>query len=204
MPSKPFDIGNHFVPKESRPDKPLNLDSLPVRDFNLDSLPKHELKIKVAVLGAPKIVKAGFMENAVDASRGVMTIDDDFGYPGNIFYSILDREEMLWFGGNAGIARYDGENLEIYDQEQGLRSNTILMLFQDSQDRIWIADDRDVISVVDFNAKLIYELSSDLDRGDTYEMLEANDGKFWIPKVGKLFPSSVLIMIFSIKFKDGI
>ena len=94
-------------------------------------------------------------------------------------------EEMLWFGGNAGIARYDGENLEIYDQEQGLRSNTILMLFQDSQDRIWAADDRGVISVVDFNAKLIYELSSDLDRGDTYEMLEANDGKFWIPKVGK-------------------
>ena len=91
LPSKPFDIGNPFVPKESRPDKPLNLDSLPVRDFNLDSLPKHELKIKVAVLGAPKIVKAGFLENAVDASRGVMTIDDDFGYPGNIFYSILDR-----------------------------------------------------------------------------------------------------------------
>ena len=184
LPTKPFDIGNPYVSKESRPNKPLNWDNLPIRDFDLDSLPKHELKIKVTVLGTPKIVKAGFQENAIDVSKGVMSFDEDFGYPGNIFCNRLDIEGMLWFGGNTGIARYDGENLEIYDQEQGLRSNTILMLYQDSQGRIWTADNQGVISVIDFSAKLIFELSSALDQGETYEMLEASDGKFWIPKVG--------------------
>jgi len=184
LPSKPFDIGIPYAVHESRPDKPINWDSLPVRGFDLDSLPKQDLKIKVTVLGAPKIVRAGFPEVATAASRGVMSLDEDFGYPGTIYYHMKDKDEMMWFGGSSGLARYDGENLELYGQEQGLRSNIILMVFQDSKERIWAADNSGVISIIDVGSKLIYELSSTIDKGDSYGMLETNDGKFWIPKVG--------------------
>ncbi len=183
LPSKPFDIGNPHAFEESLPNQALNWDSLPRRDFNLDSLPNQEVKIKVTVLGTPKTVKAGFQENAVNASRGVMTFDADFGYPGTVSCHFLDTKGMLWFGGSTGIARYDGENLEMYDQEQGLSPRNIFAFYEDSKGRLWIAGDRGSISFIDFRAKLIYDLSISGFRGIN-DFIEAKDGKFWISNVG--------------------
>ncbi len=58
IPSKPIDIGLPYKLKAPLTTKPFNWDSLPSTPFSLENLAKQDLKIKVSVLGAPKIVKA--------------------------------------------------------------------------------------------------------------------------------------------------
>ncbi|MCB9234491.1 MAG: histidine kinase [Bacteroidia bacterium] len=60
------------------------------------------------------------------------------GLPSNYVYSVFqDRDGFLWFGTNAGVARYDGYNFEIISLNDGLTSNDVFEFFQDSRGRIW-------------------------------------------------------------------
>lgn len=180
IPSKPFDIGVPYTLSEPLPTQPFEWDSLPSAYFNLDSLPQEKLKIKVKVLGAPKRVKAGYPVTMDGASRGIMTLDGNFGFSGQALSHIIDKGGLLWFGTSAGLVKYDSENLEIYDEEQGLISRNIMVVFEDSKDRIWVGDDQGSISVIDFKANLIYELSSAFETALILGIMEANDGNFWV------------------------
>jgi hypothetical protein len=182
LPSKPFDIGEPFDFTPSRPDQDLDWDRLPSRAFDFDSLPMESIEFKTIVLGAPSIVKAGVPERALDASRGVMTFD---GYPGTILCQMIDQDGMIWIGGSSGIARFDAEELQLYDQGQGLKSNTIFSIYQDSKGRIWTGDSEGSISIIDLKANLIYELSSLRTFNPIYDITEAKDGKFWLSSTGK-------------------
>ena len=98
IPSKPFDIGEPYALKAPLTTKPFNWDSLPSTDFSLEKIPKQDLRIKVSVLGEPKIVKAANPLVLPQSSRGVMQIDINFGLPGTNYCSIKDKDGMLWFG----------------------------------------------------------------------------------------------------------
>ena len=178
IPSKPFDIATSYK-TAPLPTKPLDWQALPRTDFNLDSLPEHEITIRTVVLGVPKVVQSGLPEAADNASRGVMTFDENFGYPGTMIYQIVDSDGMFWIGGNAGIARYDGERLELYGQEQGLKSKIIDAMIIDSKGRIWLADNFGGMFVIDLKSKLILELTIPGFIGAN-DIIETLDGKFWI------------------------
>ena len=178
--SKPFDLEITSQIKDPIPTKPFVWDSLPSTTFNLDSLPQAKLNIKVMVLGEPKVVKAGYPVRIDGTTRGVMTLDSNFGYSGNGFCQTIDRDGMIWFGTSSGIVKYDSENLEIYDEEQGLYSRNILTLFEDSKGRLWVGDDLGAISIVDFEAELVYGLSSSFNTQQVLGIMEARDGKFWV------------------------
>ena len=138
LPSKPFDIGLPYPIKIPITTQPFDWNALPKQAFHLDSLPKKDLNVKVSVLGEPKIVKAGNFVNAGSASRGVMTLDANFGLPSLPASQLLDREGSLWLGLNNGIGRYDSENLEIYGIEQGVEGKFVKGLHEDSKGRIWM------------------------------------------------------------------
>jgi signal transduction histidine kinase/ligand-binding sensor domain-containing protein len=180
LPSKPFDIDIPHALKSPLPQKRLDWNSLPETNFDINSLPKAKISIKITPLGKPKIVKAGNPINMPNSSRGVMQFDANFGLPGVPLCILTDRYGMLWMGTENGIAKYDSENLEIYGADQGLNAKTTFSMLFDSKGRLWIGDNAKTISVVDFEAQLVYELSSSFDIGREYDMIEAKDGKIWL------------------------
>ena len=186
LPSTPMDIGLPYKLKAPLTTKPFNWDSLPSTPFSLENLPKKELIIKVSVLGVPKIVKATNPIVPPQSSRGVMQIDGNFGLSGTNYCSIKSKDGMLWFGTANGIARYDSDNIEIYGDEQGLISGRIIWLFEDSKGRLWMGSDvnNNLISVIDFKANLIYNISSTFKTGPVYSITEAEDGKIWYANNG--------------------
>jgi len=182
IPSKPFDIGIPTPLKEPLTSKPFDWNGLPSSPFSLDSLPKQSLKVKVTMLGEPKVIKAGFPVTLNGATRGVMTLDANFGLPGTNYSSLKDQNGMLWFGTTSSIARYDSENLEIYGIEQGLNiQGNITSLFEDSKGRLWCGSNTGDLSVIDFNAKLVYELTNTFRKSDIYEMTEDDQHRVWFP-----------------------
>ncbi len=111
-------------------------------------------------------------------SPGVMQMDANFGLPGVNYCSTKDKDAMLWFGTSNGIARYDSENIEIYGSEQGLNATRVFSLFFDSKNRLWVLDNSNSIFIIDFEAKLIYQLTTK-DSLDVYGSLEDNQGRMW-------------------------
>jgi signal transduction histidine kinase/ligand-binding sensor domain-containing protein len=185
IPSKPFNIDIPYKLKAPLTTKPLDWNNLPKTNFSFDSLPKAKINIKVTKLGSPKIVKAGNPITIPNASRGIMEFNTDFGLPGTPYSVITDNSGMIWIGTDGGIAKYDSQNLEIYTVEQGLNSNRATVIYLDSKGRLWIGNDTKTISVIDFQAQLVYELSSQLDIiGNQFYMIEDNDGNMWMNNQG--------------------
>lgn len=178
IPSKPMDIGIPYKLKAPLIVKPFDWDSLPSTPFSLESLPKQDLKIKVSILGEPKIVKANNPVVPPQSSRGVMQLDANFGLPGNVYCSIKDKNDMLWFGTSSGIARYDSENIEIFGEEQGLNASNVYSLLFDTKGRLWLTDNKNSITVIDFEANIIYQITSN-NKLDVYGMMEDNNGRIW-------------------------
>ena len=168
LPSKPFDIGSPYPLKNPATSKPIDWNSLPSSSFSLDSLPQTTLKVKVSVLGDPKIVKAGNLNNEPGATRGVMSIDAEFGLPSLSFSQIIDSNGMMWFGLSNGLVSYDSENLEIYGIDQGLEAKNVNWIFEDSKGRLWMVGNRGSISVIDKKSNLVYEMTSSFNPGQIY------------------------------------
>ncbi|MGB5363919.1 MAG: two-component regulator propeller domain-containing protein [Aureibaculum sp.] len=182
IPSKSFDIEIPQALTEPITAKPFDWNSLPSSPFSLDSLPKQKLNVKVKVLGEPKVVKAGYPVTLNGATRGVMTLDANFGLPGTNFSSFKDQNGMLWFGTTGGITRYDSENLESYGVEQGLNiQGYVSNLFEDAEGRLWVGGSNGDMSVIDFEAKLVYELSNSFDKSNVYKMMEDDQHRIWYP-----------------------
>ena len=60
------------------------------------------------------------------------------GLPSNTVYPIVqDRNNFIWFGTDAGVARYDGNDFTCFSKKDGLNSNEIIVIKEDSQGRIW-------------------------------------------------------------------
>lgn len=60
------------------------------------------------------------------------------GLPSNSVYTIIqDRNNFIWVGTDAGVARYDGNEFTGFSKKDGLNSNEIVRIKEDSQGRIW-------------------------------------------------------------------
>jgi ligand-binding sensor domain-containing protein/class 3 adenylate cyclase len=64
----------------------------------------------------------------------------DNGLPQSSVYSILqDKQGYLWIGTEGGVAKYDGEEFQIFMKKEGLVALHVNDIFQDSKGNIWIA-----------------------------------------------------------------
>lgn len=136
LPSKPFDIGISYPLQGTIEKKEFDWSKLTRSDFNFDELPSVELEVVTKILGEPTIVKAGQPINGANSSRGVMSIDTNFGLPTEANSILLDNNGLIWFGAANGIARYDAGDLEIYGAQQGLNALNVSDMFQDSKGRL--------------------------------------------------------------------
>ncbi len=184
LPAKALDIGIPYKLKKPLATKVLDWKNLPTTPFDLDSLPVSELKVKVTPLGVPTMSKAGYPASIANTTRGVMGVDFNFGLPGAPHSLLKNKTGMLWFGTTGSIAKYDSENIEIYGSEQGLDIGVVYSLFEDSKGRLWVGNTKNTITVIDFEAQLVFELSSSFELGTIYGIMEAKDGTFWFSNNG--------------------
>lgn len=60
------------------------------------------------------------------------------GLPNQELYCVMrDREGFIWFGSDAGVARFDGHHMRVFDSRDGLPDRAVLQIQQDRQGRIW-------------------------------------------------------------------
>jgi hypothetical protein len=60
------------------------------------------------------------------------------GLPSTEVYRIIqDADGFIWIATDAGVCKYDGNNLTTYTTENGLPENVVLRMFMDSKKRIW-------------------------------------------------------------------
>ncbi len=180
LPSKEVDFGFPTSFNKEIKTQPFSLDSLPSQPFSFDSLPRANLNVKIIALGEPEIAKAGSFSEQQGATRGVKSTNLDLGLRGTSRTIFKDSKGMLWAGVDGNIIRYDSENLMIYGSGQGLRNTSSTVLFEDSKGRFLVGDNRGALSIIDFEADIIYELSSALPASGIYGITEGPDGKFWV------------------------
>ncbi len=110
----------------------------------------------------------------------------------NINSMIVDKQGNLWLGTNNGIDRLDWENKQVhnylpYPPYQGLRlSNEVLVIFEDSQETLWIGTLGGGLCAFDREQrKFSYYRHNEKDRfsiGDNeiYSIYEDQQGDIWI------------------------
>ena len=97
-----------------------------------------------------------------------------------------DAQGFMWFGGDNGLARYDGYNLKIYrhheNNPRSLSSNTVHHLLRTRSGQLWIATsaglNRYNPTTDDFSR---YNVASEAgDSNDIRDMLEDRQGRLWL------------------------
>ncbi len=53
------------------------------------------------------------------------------------YHCIQDRKGFLWFTSDAGICRYDGNELKVFTSQDGLPENVVFEIYEDHKGRIW-------------------------------------------------------------------
>ena len=62
------------------------------------------------------------------------------GLPNNQLHNIIQaKDNTLWFTSFYGVTQFDGANFTTFTEEDGLISNHILTVFEDSKERIWVS-----------------------------------------------------------------
>ncbi len=78
--------------------------------------------------------------------RKVYTVAD--GLPSNVIYRCMqDSKKRLWFCTDAGVARFDGKQFEVFDMDSGLSDNEVFNVMEDTHKRLWFST---------FNGKPLY------------------------------------------------
>ena len=64
------------------------------------------------------------------------------GLAGADVYAILqDRLDLLWFGTDGGVSRYDGQTFETFTAQDGLAHNAVRSILEDREGAIWFGTD---------------------------------------------------------------
>ncbi len=180
LESQRLDLGFPYKAKLPLPEVALNFDSLPYVDFDVEDFDKLELEVRTIVFGEPEIREASDLIVSPVATRGVQTLDENFGLPGDPQSSKLLKDGSLLIGTTGGyLVRYNGENLEIYGPDQGVDIGNIISTMEDSKGRIWAGSNRGAILVIDRRAGLIHELKSQELIHQIFEFFEMEDGTVW-------------------------
>lgn len=58
--------------------------------------------------------------------------------PGTLWAIYVDRAGMVWFGGRAGLYRYDGTSVRHYGVADGLAGNAVKVMLEDRSGALWI------------------------------------------------------------------
>ncbi|MBK7105886.1 MAG: hypothetical protein IPH62_11440 [Ignavibacteriae bacterium] len=122
--------------------------------------------------------------------RGVTVLDNGYfsrlttasGLIGNDLSSILfDNKKNLWFGTLSGVTKFGKDRVQSFDQNNGLRHDKILKIFEDSQGYIWLGA-AEGISRYSPQTGSISEILTDIQgfkRFEVNDIIEDNIGNIW-------------------------
>lgn len=101
----------------------------------------------------------------------------------NEFVDIVHSREKLWVGSrHYGLFSYDGKDWMHYTKEHGLPSNTIISVFEENPESIWVVTDKG-IAWSDGNLWFSGLFSDDFNiPREGGEIISAPDGSIWINK----------------------
>ncbi len=180
LESQRLDLGFPYKASLPLPEVELNFDSLPVQDFDIDQFTKYKLTVRKVLLGEPERRESSDLVVSTIATRGVQTLDENFGLPGDPQSSKMLSDGSMLIGTTGGhLVKYKGGTLEIYGPDQGIDIGNVLGTIEDSKGRTWIGSNRGSILVIDWNSSLIYELSSNELFHQIFEFFEMKDGTMW-------------------------
>lgn len=122
----------------------------------------------------------------------LQTYDENDELPNNIVWSVLnDKEHNLWLGTNNGLCKvqfnYTASNkieqriVTNYTTANGLPSNTIYSLYEDSKGNVWVGTSLAGVAVLEKGASkfISYNKNSGLASDVVYSITEDKEGSIW-------------------------
>lgn len=131
------------------------------------------------------------------------------GLPSNSINTIFeDKAGFLWIGTDAGLARYDGKNMQIFQHQHGnknsIADNTIYKITQDGKGNIWILTDTKLNQY-----DPVLQQWKQYPRPDPNKMIELailfadRDGNIWWLKRNEGYKDGASIVYQSYRVKTG-
>lgn len=97
---------------------------------------------------------------------------------------IQDDKDRIWIATNAnGVYVYDYHSIKNYNEDNGLKSNTVRSLFVDNEGVLWIVTSKGVHKVVDGKLRGV-EDSKKLFKQGVLSMTQGKDGAYWFGTQG--------------------
>jgi len=105
---------------------------------------------------AQSSVAEGISEGGIKGAEYTSVLYDSYnGLPTSEANTVLQTTDgFIWIGSYSGLIRYDGSNFHRYDDE-GISS--VVTLFEDSHDRLWIGTNDGGVAVMENNRFMIYD-----------------------------------------------
>ena len=91
-----------------------------------------------------------------------------------------DSFGFIWVGTYAGAGRYDGAEFDIFDSSNGLRSNNIMDIAEDSRKTIYLATSGGGLCVIDRHSLRHHDVESGLVSNNINDILIERDDKIWL------------------------
>src|SRR5439155_16183528 len=73
------------------------------------------------------------------------------GLPKSVVRAVIQtRDGYLWLGTPEGLARFDGVNFTVFDENKtpGLKSRSIVSLYEDRQNNLWVGTENAGVALV--------------------------------------------------------
>ncbi len=113
------------------------------------------------------------------ASHSAVLYDNRNGLPTSEANAIVQSDDgFIWIGGYSGLIRYDGNEFYRYESSGGLAS--VVALFIDSKDRLWIGTNDSGAAVYKNDELKFFGLAEGLRSSSVRSMIEDNDGNIMI------------------------
>ena len=105
--------------------------------------------------------------------------DNTNGLPTSEANAIAETSDgFIWIGSYSGLIRYDGNTFERYDSTTGIAS--VVSLFVDSQDRLWVGTNDSGIAVMDKGDVRMFNKTDGLKSLSIRAIAESEDGNIYI------------------------
>lgn len=109
------------------------------------------------------------------------------GFPDDYVFAIIkSKAGKLWFSADRGLSSFDGETIINYSTDQGLISNNVISLKEDSKGRLWIGTYEEGVSVFDGTSFRNYTTNHGLVHNTVWCFYEDKKGYLWMATRGGL------------------
>lgn len=134
----------------------------------------------------PQPVKCGELQFTAKAKSNIQVLGKSQGLPSdNTSCVIMDHRGLLWFGTDAGLVKFDGTYLTIYDVGSGLPDDNINCLTEGKDGCIWIGTQFN--GIVKFDGENFYHYSDKdglLIKGGITDVEVDSKGVLWAGSYG--------------------